>query len=300
MALAYLILAHRNPAQAERLFRALHHSEDTFILHFDRRAPRALHELGLRLSAAHSNVVLLPSRAVLWGGAAMAEIQIAAMQAALTHHPSWTHFVNLTGQDYPLRRRSHIADFFASNADTNYISWFDPLQTSHWRFARERMEYYHLEWAWLHRLLAIPGLGRRVRALCGWTNQLPRLPLYRRKWPEFFHYYGGSNHVVLNRGACDYINQNPLARRIRTWLRPAAHADEIVFQSVILNSPLAPSVVNHNLRHIEFVKLSDPHPRTLTTNDLPALLAGTSFYARKFDLDANPAVFDALDRSLLN
>jgi Core-2/I-Branching enzyme len=300
MALAYLILAHRSPAQVERLFRALYHSEDTFILHFDRRAPRALHELGKRLAADHSNVVVLPSRSVFWGGAIMAEIQIAAMKAALTHQPSWTHFINLTGQDYPLRSRSHIVDFLDSNVNANYISWFDPLQTSHWRFARERIEYHHLEWAWLHRLLAVPGLGRRLRALCGWTNQLPRVPLYRRSWPDFFHYYGGSNHIVLNRCACEYINHNPMARRILRWLRPAAHADEIMFQSVFLNSPLASTVVNHNLRHIEFLNLSDPHPRTLTTNDLPALLASANFYARKFDLDVDSAVLDALDHNLSN
>ena len=68
MPLAFLILAHRNPAQVARLFSVLWHREDTFVLHFDRRAPQALHALSRRLADGYPNVHLMPPRAVVWGG----------------------------------------------------------------------------------------------------------------------------------------------------------------------------------------------------------------------------------------
>lgn len=295
MPLAYLILAHRNPAQVARLFKALHHPEDTFVLHFDRRAPAELHTLGRELAAAHpANVFMLPSRSILWGGGVMSEVQIEAMGAALEASAAWRHFINLTGQDFPLRSRAAILARLEASPDANYIGWHDPLASGLWKNARERIEHYHLEWPWLHRLLAVPGLGRRLRAVLGWTNRIPYVPGYRRRWPDFFRYYGGANHVVLTREACHHLLKSPHARRIRRWLLPAAHANEIVFPSVLLNSPLAHTVINDHLRAVEFPNPASPNPRTFTSADLPRLLASPALYARKFDDKVDAAVLDAL------
>jgi hypothetical protein len=141
----------------------------------------------------------------------------------------------------------------------------------------------------LHRLLALPGLGRRLRRLCGWQNQLPWVPGWRRRRPDFFHYYGGANHVALNRAAARLVARDPAARRIRRWLRGAAHSDEIVFQSILLNSPLAPTLVNASLREIDF-PAGSPHPRVFTRADLPRLLANAALFARKFDEAVDPGV----------
>jgi hypothetical protein len=296
MSLAYVLLAHRHPAQVERLFRRIWHPEDTFVLHFDRRAPAALHALGRRLAAEHGNVVLLRPRAVLWGGAIMSEVQIEGMAAALRRDPAWTHAITITGQDYPLGNRETVLARLA--AGRSYLSWFDPLVAPFWKNARERMTRYHLDWPWLHRLLAVPGLGRRLRALLGWRNRLPYVPGYRRTWPDFFHYYGGSNHVILAREHADYLAHQPAALRIRRWLRGAAHANEIVFPSVLLGSPHAADLVNDYLRAIDFPDPTSPNPHTWRLADLPRLHAARqagALFARKFDQDLDAAVLDALD-----
>jgi hypothetical protein len=292
--LAYLILAHRQPPLVARLFAALHHPADTFVLHFDARAPAELHALGRRLAAAHRNVRLLRPRPIFWGGPAMMEAQVEAMAAALAAGPDWTHFINLTGQDFPLRGRDAIlARLAEAGPGRSFVGWFDPLAPPQpWRNAAERVGRFHPPWPWLHRALALPGLGRRLRAAAGWTNRLPALPGYRRPPPPF-RYFGGPNHVVLARAAVRHLVHDPAARRIRRWLRGAAHSDEIVFQSVLLNSPLAPTVVNASLREIDFPPHA-PHPRTFTAADLPRLLASPALFARKFDLAADPGVVAAL------
>ncbi len=295
MSLAFLILAHRQPAQVARLFGALYHPADTFVLHFDRRAPATLHRLGRTFAARHANVHLLPAREIIWGGPVMAEIQIEAMAVALARDARWTHFLNLTGQDFPLQPRAAMLARLAPGR--SYLSWFDPLAHGPWRLARERLTRRHLAWPWLHRLLAVPGVGRRLRRLCGWRNQFPWLPACPRRWPRFFRYYGGANHAALARIAVRYLVHDPGARRIRRWLRGAAHSDEIVFQSVLLNSPLAPSLINTTLREIDFPRHS-PHPRTFTRADLPRLLGSDALLARKFDAAVDTAVLDVLEARL--
>jgi hypothetical protein len=295
MSLAFLILAHRLPSQVARLFAAMYHPDDIFVLHFDRRAPPALHAWGRELAGSHPNVHVLPARRIIWGGPVMGEVQVEAMAAALDGGTRWTHFLNLTGQDFPLKSRAEMIARFADAPEKSYLSWFDPLDSNRlWSNARERLTRYHLTWSWLHGLLSIPGVGRRLRQLCGWKNQLPWLPGYQRRWPAFFHYYGGANHVALSRAAVCHLVEDPGARRIRRWLRAAGHSDEILFQSVLLNSPLAPTLVNETLREIDFPRHS-PHPRTFTSDDLPRLLESPALLARKFDAGTDATVLDRLE-----
>ena len=296
MPLAFLILAHRNPAQVARLFSALYHREDTFVLHFDSRASAELHTLGAHLDGGYPNVHLLPSRAIIWAGPQMAEVQVEAMQVALEHGTRWTHFLNLTGQDFPLKSRAEMLARLEHGR--SYLSWFDPLLLDGpWRAPGERLTRYHLSGPGLQRLLSIPGLGRSVRRVFGWQNQLPWIPGYRRAWPRFFRYYGGANHVALARAAAQHLVEDPTARKIRHWLRHAGHSDEILFQSVLLNSALAPTLVNETWREIDFPAHS-PHPRTFTSEDLPRLLRSAALLARKFDAATDPRVLDVLESRL--
>lgn len=298
MAFAYHILAHKAPDQVARLIRALQHPDDWFVLHFDRRAPRPLHALGRELTRTQRNVILQPARAVTWGGPAIAEIQIEAMDLLLRRSGAWSHFVNLTGQDFPLRPRRERLAVLEAAPNANYLSWFKPLETRHWCNARARVEQWHLHSPLLAGILGVPGIGRHLRAVLGWRNRLPALPLWRRRLPAFFTYFGGSNYAVLTRAACRRVARTPEARRIRRWLRHAGHPDEIVYQSVLLNSALAPSVVNRDWREIDFAP-DAPHPRVFTSADWPRLAASENLFARKFDPAVDAAIIDRLEARVL-
>lgn len=299
MSLAFLILAHKKPSQVERLFNALYHQEDFFVLHFDRQASTELHALGRQLATAHPNVRVLPAREIIWGGPVMAEVQLEAMKTVLHGDSHWTHFLNLTGQDFPLKSRHEMIAFFNDSPEKSYLSWFDPLQApALWGNARERIQRYHLAWPWLHRLLSAPAIGHRIRRLFGWQNRPPHVPGFLRRWPMFFRYYGGANHVALARRAAHHLLDDDAAQRIIRWLHAARHSDEILFQSVLLNSPLAPTLVNETLREIDFPAHS-PHPRIFTSADLPRLLASPALFARKFDLAIDATVLASLEERIL-
>jgi hypothetical protein len=292
MSLALFILAHKNAPQVARLFHTVHRPEDLVVLHFDRRADASLHLLGRELARAHRNVIVLRPRTILWGGSRMAEVQIEAMAAALNASGRWHHFLNLTGQDFPIKPLADLDAHLAARPDANCVSWFDPVFTPLWSNARDRLRRYYLEWPWLDALLRLPGLGRRLRALLGWKNHLPHVPGYSRRWPDF-HYYGGANHVVLSRAACEYLTKDSTARRIVRWLSHSAHANEIVFQTALLNSPLAATIVNTHLREIDFPPHS-PHPRTFKNTDFDRLVASPHFFARKFDESVDITILERL------
>lgn len=301
MGLAYCILGHKQPEQIARLLKALAHPGNLFLLHYDRRAPRAEHKAIARLARETPGACLLPSRAVLWGRYNMIGAQLDGMRRALEIGGGWTHFVTLTGQDFPLRPAAELAAEFEAARGTSYLSFFDPFTTPYWKNTGDRIDRYYLEWPALERLLQVRYVGRRVRALFGWIERMPFVPGVRRTLPGWFRYMGGSNHVIVAREAAEYTIRDPKARRIAQWLKHSAHPDETIFQTVLCNSPLEASLVNDDRRAIRWGAIGDPSPKTLTMADLPWLLeerAKGRLFARKFDPAVDAGVIDALEKEL--
>jgi hypothetical protein len=73
--------------------------------------------------------------------------------------------------------------------------------------------------------------------------------------------------------------------------------DELFFQTVIMNSELAGSVVNDNLRYIDWTR--GPRPALLEARDLPTLRASPKLFARKFDAFHDAEILDLIDTQLL-
>jgi hypothetical protein len=73
--------------------------------------------------------------------------------------------------------------------------------------------------------------------------------------------------------------------------------EEIFFQTVLVNSPLRETLVNRALHYTAWP--GGPHPKTLGVEDFPTLAASDVLYARKFDVERDSLVLDAIDRELL-
>jgi hypothetical protein len=64
-----------------------------------------------------------------------------------------------------------------------------------------------------------------------------------------------------------------------------------------MSSELAPTVVNDNLRYIDWSR--GARPAVLGMADLEALRRSPKLFARKFDVTVDRQVLDAIDRELL-
>jgi hypothetical protein len=151
------------------------------------------------------------------GGPQIADLQIEAMALALARSTAWTHFINLSDQDFPVKPRGEIVAQLAVHASTHFVDWFDPFATRLW-----------------------PNIDQRLgRSVFHWENQLPYLTGYRRPAADFFRYYGGSNHAVIGRAGCELLAQAPEARRIG-WLAPPGQAFRLFLRRNPPGQDLAP------------------------------------------------------------
>lgn len=298
MALAFHILAHKDPTQVERLVRAILRPENTLILHIDRRAPRSLHTLGQRLASTHPNVLLQRPRVVLWGGSEVARLPVEAISLALRSKQAWTHFINLSGQCFPLKPIEEIASVLATRADISYLTWFDPRASRLWRNAEERVACTYYWWTWVHWIMTRPGLGRQMRRRLKWGERT--IPMRRhppRNFADGFRYYGGSNWAMLARPAGEHLVSDPACQRLLLWCRHACNSDEIFLATALRGGTWDGACQNENFREMDFPK-GAINPRVFTMADLPRLLASPAFFARKFDIAADAAILDALESRL--
>ena len=121
--------------------------------------------------------------------------------------------------------------------------------------------------------------------------RLPRA----RTLPAGLRPYGGGAWWSFARPVAEYVDRyvrdNPAAI---AFFEHVLHPSEVFFQSVVMSSNLADTVVPDSLRYIRW-EGGSANPVTLGAADVNDMLGSGMLFARKFDLSLDGAVLDRLD-----
>ena len=308
MPVNYIILAHRQPQQLCRLVQALSTANSRFYIHIDSKVDLAPFEAAL---AGHPAVEFLrhPNRcAAAWGDVTIVQAVINAMRQALQEGRQG-HVVLLSGQDYPLRHKNEIEDFFASHQHVDFMTCF-PLpfkgwsenggmeRITHYKINRSTQKYdymlfpsvYELSFNWkkcIQQLRAFP-LNKRFYILS--------LILKKRKFPNYAQLMGGAQWWALTTVTCQRILQ--FLQQHPGYLKYQQHSlipDEFFFQSILHSlPPVLP--IKQMLTYVNWERVEEELPVTFATADFKELRQQTNFlFARKFDMDVDAQILDLLD-----
>jgi Core-2/I-Branching enzyme len=282
MGVAYLLLVHGAPEQAARLVARISDPEDTVIVHVDRRSELApFQEAFARLPVPP--VLTRRRAAVHWGGWGIVQATLIGMREALALARPWTHLVLLSGADYPIRSNAETRAFFAEHQGTSFLSWSPGEE----RQLTDAERQGNVVWSWS---------GDPVRLQTWWVSIRGRRWHFdvRRRLPHGLKTpYQGSAWWNLTPEAVRYcvrfLHRRPDAR---LYFRFVHMPDEFAFHMILLHSPLRDTLVNEDLR---FMNWAGNNPPALTLADVPAMRASRKLFARKFDMSAHPEPLDALD-----
>lgn len=272
MGVDFIVLAHRNPAQVQRLLGRLSNVAGRVYLHVDHDEPDAFLRPG---------VELLPRHRCVWGrNIGIVAATLDGLRRFVTTADS-SHVVLLSGQDYPLRTAHDTARFFATHIDASFIP-SSPLPMSDW--SQGGTDRYDRWWFSLgHRLLPIPP-RRFARSF--------------RHLPNGLIAHGGSTWWAMSRHCAkftvDFVERRPDVVR---FFRRAMHPDEMIFQTIVMSDEaIAETVHSESIHFIDWSERGAEHPRTLTIDDVPRMIASDKLFARKFDATIDGTVLDELDR----
>jgi len=274
--IAYLILVHRYPDQFKRLFRAIYHPANCYLVHVDKRSGIGLQTEIQDFLSSFTNASLLKSQSTRWGGYSLVDAELRGIKELLKIGSEWEFFINLSAQDFPLKSQTHIQDFLSRNIGKNFIrvanqSKFRPDTLS-------RIQYYFTEFG--NRVLRIP----------------IKRPYLRGVTP-----YIGNQWMILGRKFCEFVCYSPEVERFKRFYRNTFIPDEGFFQTVIMNTSYEGIIVNDDKRTIVWVPVGTIklRPRDFTSKDAEFLLASQGLFARKFDETVDAGIFSTLELNLL-
>jgi len=292
MKLIYIIITHGDPSLTLRLIDRLDSSENRFLVHVDKKTKD---DIFLRYQQAldnRPNVVLIPRIPVYWGDFSIIQVEFSAMRFIQDSAFEYDYVILLSGAHYPIKKKEAINEYFQKNKGNIFLEYRTlPTDSTHpWAIEKggmARILYWHMmRFYWvdarLHYVLNKLGLD--------W--------ILKRKYEFDLKLYGHSQWWCLDKQAVDYIlefvNKN---KEFISFFKYSKVPDEMLLQTILLNSPHGPRVINDNLVYLKWpARVGVKSPCILSRDDIPALAQTEKLFARKFDFKADPALFDQIDR----
>lgn len=275
MKLAYLIAVHKNPDQIRDLVRAIKCRDNYYAVHCDRTSGK---EFALQVREIfHTNVddcaMFLKQRQCSWGGFSLIYVTLDGIRKLLEQSGDWSYLINLSGQCLPLRSQNEIREELSRYHEANFMEVFE--QRTEWPRSLYRISTYWIE---------VPPLKRTFNTRIA-KRLIPGLTPY-----------GGSGWFILSRAFCEWLVTSPVARRIVRWYRHTVIADELVFQTLLMNSNFRATHIKDHKRFLSW-SAGSPHPDVLTLKNFDAMMNSSALFARKFDPDVDRTIIDkVLDR----
>jgi hypothetical protein len=273
--IAYFILVHRLPEQFKRMFRAIYVPGNQYLVHIDLSSGPELQADITAFLAPYQNVALLDAKPAVWGGYSLVDAELRGMAKLLKMNSNWTHFINLSGQDFPLKTQSYMRDFLRANGDRQFIRAVDQRRKR--PDTMNRLSHYFIE-----------AFGRIFRTP------------FRRSAMRGVTPYIGTQWKVVTRAFCEFACHDERATPFRNFYRRSLIADEGFFQTLMMNRGRHGTIVNDDLRTIDWVPDGDIklRPRTFMKSDAMRLSLSADFFARKFDSNEDSAILDHLEQHL--
>ncbi|MCH5229088.1 MAG: hypothetical protein J1F12_03715 [Muribaculaceae bacterium] len=291
---AYCIIAHNDPYCLGVLLETLQHEDNDIFLLIDKKTPGSFEE---KLPQKIKNLHIIPAEKrinINWGGVSSIKAELLLFKEAV-NNGNYNFIHLLSGADLPLKRQEDIHRFFANiSPDANFIAF------SEGREIEENVEfktgYYHpfVEFQRFRKegnpLHLIQDLAAKTirKSFVG----LQKLAGYKRKWGDL-KLKKGSNWVTLSPAFTRYLIEKE--DFILKKFRGVICSDEIFIHTMLYNSPFRHTVINDNLRYIDWRRGT---PYVFKSEDFVELMQSRAFFARKFSSSVDKKIIDKIKNKI--
>ncbi|MFV8226696.1 beta-1,6-N-acetylglucosaminyltransferase [Christiangramia aquimixticola] len=314
MEINYLILVHKNPFQVKRLVQKLQGPGINFFIHIDASAEGRTFKSLLQNFENVFFICKTDRKKIIWGDISMVEASLNLMHKVVLEKKTG-YCILLSGQDYPLKSKDYIKDFFQKKTGMHFISFFEMPHPNWDQGGIPRIKKYKInKSSQREHFLMLPSifdkdfyseetLGKLnfLRKTGRWKDMVQALK--RREFPTCLEPYGGGQwwafpietiHKILefNENHPNYINYH------KYTLIP----DEIFFQSILMYlEDYKTKNIAKSITYVNWNRGTGPLPVTFTCEDIEELEIASKnhLFARKFDIEKDEDILDQIDKQLL-
>jgi len=283
----FVLLTHDKPHQTIRLVTTLNRMFDgpPIVCHHD------FSQINLDKNSLTKNVTLVqPHLHTAWGQFSLVEAMLRALQVMFETPTSPDWFILLSGADYPIKPAQQILSDLESSPFDVHIH-HEPIVYNQYQSDWQKMCFYR----YCVVKFGLPYINRRLQL----TKRMMILsnPILTKPFLPFsnkLRCFAGEHWFCADRKAAQYLlkfhNEIPA---LAAHYRKTKNSSESYYQTVFCNAPHL-KISGNNWRYVNWL-IGGPHPKTLVLEDLPKMLASSAHFARKFDIDKDAGVYDALD-----
>ncbi len=269
---AILIYAHKNYQQVQRLINRLKNNNVDIYVHADSK--NNWDDFG--------NAITLKNRtAIKWGKPEIVNSIVLSLKI-INKYKDYDYYILLSGQDYLLLPMGKIVEFLEENNGKEFIEYKKIGKNNDEWDVSARYSYYHFN----NELF----------------DKLSRHIFNKRSFIDNWTAYGGSMWWMLTGAAVKYVINAFDEHKISEKIKFTSCIDEILFQSILCNSPFKNKIVNNAYRYIDWSEhkagKNKGNPNILKTCDFDKLINSGCFFARKFDIAYDEHILDMLDAKI--
>ncbi|XP_048251820.1 beta-1,3-galactosyl-O-glycosyl-glycoprotein beta-1,6-N-acetylglucosaminyltransferase-like [Haliotis rufescens] len=136
--LAFAIKMHTSPEQAEQLLRTIYRPHNVYCIHVDQKAEAGVFDTMKSIARCLDNVEVIDDRTnVVYMSSATIHAEMKCMKRLMESKVKWKYYINLAGQEFPLRTNLEIVMMLKRLNGANDIESYDHPRFQEWRFKKK-------------------------------------------------------------------------------------------------------------------------------------------------------------------
>lgn len=270
--IAYFIMIHHKPDVFKTMFKKIYTRDQFYLIHIDRKAKEEFTEDIQQYLIHFPNVYILESMNIVSGGFSMIQAELNAMEYLLNVTSEWDYFINLSGEDYPLKSQNIIRQFLTVNNGRNYLFYYD-------------QKFYR------------PDTLKRIQNhFTELTHKISSL-IYKRTFMEGVTPYIGGKWFIFTRETCSFLTNNKRVMDFEDYYLHTLLPAESFFQTVLMNTVFKDIVVNDDKRaSIERIIFNK---NSYHLSFIESLKKSNQLFIRKIDNDTSQSIVQYIDETYL-
>lgn len=285
---AYLIIAHTNWEQLQKLVSLVDDERNDIYIHIDKK----VNIESLWLHTDKSPIHFVDRIDIRWGTSSIIEAELSLFETAIRISHSYYHLIS--GFDLPIKSQNSIHDFFHQNQGKEFIGF----GSKDWD-VEGRIYCYNLFGRQMRNSnLAVRYLCKAIRMFANYLQI--KLHVYPNKSKDRIYRYGCEWVSVTHCFAEELVKQKTFfLRRYKYSYCP----DEIYKQTFAYNSKYRDHIYDLKdefrgcMREIDWIR---GRPYIFTESDYDMLINSDKLFARKFDQRKDEEIIDKLVNYIQN
>jgi hypothetical protein len=284
---AYLIIAHKNATQINRLLSLIDDERNDIYLHINKNVKLDISEIK---PLKKSKLYIYKKNKIVWGSDSIMKTEFFLFEKA-KEHDKYRYYHLLSGQDLPLKSQDEIHYFFKKNDGKEFVK-FDGLD---FHF-EERIKYYYPITSFLGKpttflkkvLYAVEKVFIIFQKIFG-INRIKKF--------QSISFQKGSTWFSITDSLVEYILSNK--QLIEKMYKQTFIPDEIYLQTLVFNSKFKKNVYdqkfdNKNEAISRYIDWNRGKPYTFKEEDFSTLIESNCMFARKFDVDIDEKIVEKI------